>query len=531
MNNSSSIDYFIWGVFPYVALTSFFVVPFIRMIYRPFGLTTRASGIFAGRETLGLAAHLLHWGIFLVFFGHIAGLVGGIRGWGDWVGAFFWMGTIGGIAAITGSIIALVRRIRSPEVRAMSQPDDYIVHLFLIAILGVAIFQAVAHRIWGLSFTAGPWFSSLWRFHPQPELMASASLLTKIHIFLAFAFAAYFPFTKLIHAWTWPVNYMVRPYQVMRTTALKFQNRWEYGLVSDKSYMTYLGVTVVLLLLGVGFLLPAPTIEGANSTVASGTTTDGLVGGALASTSDEPTLIAKSEALEGYPLYVSQCARCHGLSGKGDGPGAKSPTFSTVPRNLTTGYFRYVSTSNGVATDEDLRRVIVNGLNGSGMPAFNQLSEHQVQSLVDVLGFLWKQRPPAGEVIAVPVRPAASAALITEGRKVFGDQCSGCHGAGGRGDGPNADSIKDSFGNPVHPRKLVSEPLKGGSSPAQVYRRIAAGIPGGNGEWLMPPFNALGPENIWALISYLEADVLPAETTVASKAPPVQRTAESKRAR
>ena len=92
MNDTSAINYLIWGVFPYVALTLFFVVPFIRMVYRPFGLTTRASGIFAGRDTLGLAAHLLHWGIFLVFLGHIAGLIGGIRGWGDWVGAFFWMG-------------------------------------------------------------------------------------------------------------------------------------------------------------------------------------------------------------------------------------------------------------------------------------------------------------------------------------------------------------------------------------------------------------------------------------------------------
>ena len=533
MNDTSSINYLIWGVFPYVALTLFFVVPFIRMIYRPFGLTTRASGIFAGRETLGLAAHLLHWGIFLVFFGHIAGLIGGIRGWGDWVGAFFWMGTIGGIAAITGSIIALVRRIRGPEMRAMSQPDDYIVHLFLIAILSVAIYQAVVHRIWGLAFTAGPWFASLWRFHPQPELMASATLLTKIHIFLAFAFAAYFPFTKLIHAWTWPVNYMVRPYQVMRTTALKFRNRWEYGLVSDKSYMTYLGGTVVALLLAAGFLLPGPAIEGGTPNIAGGSNTDGIVGGALASSSEEPApVVARNTALDGYPLYVSQCARCHGLSGHGDGPGAKSPTFSTVPRNLTTGYFRYVSTTNGVATDEDLRRVIVNGLNGSGMPAFNQLSEHQVQSLVDVIGFLWKSRPPAGEVIAVPPRPAASAARITEGRKLYGDQCSGCHGAGGRGDGPNADSIKDSFGNPIHPRKLVSEPLKGGSSPAQIYRRIAAGIPGGDGEWLMPPFAGLGPESLWALVSYLEAEVLPAaERTAEPQSSAVQRTAEAKKGR
>jgi respiratory nitrate reductase gamma subunit len=528
MTDTSSISYFIWGVFPYVALTSFFVVPFIRMIYRPFGLTTRASGIFANRETLGLAAHLLHWGIFLVFFGHIAGLVGGIRGWGEWVGAFFWMGTIGGIAAITGSIIALVRRIRSPEMRAMSQPDDYIVHLFLIAILGVAIFQAVAHRIWGLSFTAGPWFSSLWRFHPQPELMASASLLTKIHIFLAFAFATYFPFTKLIHAWTWPVNYMVRPYQVMRTTALKFQNRWEFGLVSDKSYMTYLGGTVVLLLLGAGFLLPAPTIEGASSAVASGTTTDGIVGGALASTSDEPALLAKSEALEGYPLYVSQCARCHGLSGKGDGMGAKSPTFSTVPRDLTAGYFRFVSTTNGVASDDDLRRVIVNGLDGSGMPSFSSLSDRQIQSLIEVVGYFWKQRPSAGDPIAVPARPVLSMAMVGEGRKLFGEACAVCHGAGGRGDGERAEGITDSFGHPVRPRNLVSDPIRGGSSPAQLYRRIAAGIPGGKDQWLMPQFRDLGPNKIWALVSYLEAEILPSQRAAVLKTQPTQKTAESK---
>jgi len=390
MNAMSSLNYLIWGVFPYVALTLFFVIPFLRMVYRPFGLTTRPSGIFLGRDFLGLAAHLLHWGIFLVFFGHLAGLVGGILGWGGWVAVFFWLGTIGGIAAIAGSVLALVRRAVVPEMRAMSQPDDYIVHLFLIAILGVAIYQAVVQRIWGVSFTAGPWFASLWRFQPQPELMDSASLLTKIHIFLAFAFGAYFPFTKLVHAWTLPVNYLVRPYQVMRTTARKFQNRWEFGLVSDKSYMTYLSVSVIALLLGIAFLLPGPAIKGF---------VQNALAGSSASSSEEAAAQNPRMVLEGYPLYVNQCARCHGLTGEGDGPGAKSWTFSTVPRNLTAGHYRFVSTANGVATNDDLRRVITNGLNGSGMPAFNSLSERQVESLVSVVGFLWKDRPDKAEPI------------------------------------------------------------------------------------------------------------------------------------
>lgn len=496
MTPTWSLEYVAWGAFPYVALTLFFVVPFLRMIYRPFGLTTRASGIFLGRDVLGPASHLLHWGIFLVFFGHVAGLVGGIMGWGSWVAAFFWMGTLGGLAAIAGSAVALTRRLMVPEMRAMSQPDDYIVHLFIIAILGVAIYQGLAHRIWGVSFTVAPWFASLWRFQPRPELMASASTLTKIHVFLAFAFAAYFPFTKLMHAWTLPVNYFVRPYQVMRTVARKFSNRWEYSLVSDKSYMTYTALGVIGLLVAIAFLLPGPRIEGPVETAVAA-----LNGGA------SPHV--EQAVLDGYPLYVSQCARCHGLTGKGDGPGANSPTFSTVPRDFTTGHYRFVSTADGVATDEDLRRVIVNGLNGSGMPAFGHLDERQVQSLVAVLGFLWKDRPASADPIVVPPRPDATPAMVAEGKGLFADNCSSCHGARGRGDGEAAKTIEDALGHEVRPSNLASGAIKGGAGSAQLYQRIAAGIPGGDGQYLMPPFADLGPEQIWALVTYLEAELLP----------------------
>ena len=501
MNDLLSSSYLIWGVFPYVALTLFFVVPFIRMVYRPFGLTTRASGIFLGRDVLGLAAHLLHWGIFLVFFGHLAGLIGGILGWGSWVGAFFWMATLGGLAAITGSIIALVRRSMVPEMRAMSQPDDYIVHLFLIAILGIAIFQALVHKIWGVSFTAAPWFASLWRFSPQPELMASAPLLTKLHVLLAFAFAAYFPFTKLIHAWTLPVNYLVRPYQVLRTAAKKFQNGWVMGCwefkgVTDKSYMTFLTIGVVAVLGLIGLALPGPSL-------------DGLVQEAQARTTDSESAAPGRAVLDGYPLYVSQCARCHGLEGHGDGPGAKSPTFSAVPRDLTAGHFQFISTDNGVASDDDLRHVIVNGLHGSGMPGFGRLSEHQIASLIETVGFLWEARPAPGKVIAIPPRPAVTADALARGKQDYASLCSVCHGDRGAGDGVLTKLRTDAAGHVIPPRNLRTEPLKGGDSPTQLYYRIAAGMPRAKNEWLMPHYANLGPERIWGLIAYLEHEILP----------------------
>ena len=217
----------LWVGLPYLAITLFFVVPFIRMIYRPFGITTRASSMF-NRGVLGTASLLLHWGIILLFIGQLIGFLGGLSGSAIAVDIFFYVGLVGGVMAIAGSVMALIRRFYVPEVRALSQIDDYIVHFFLILIIGVGLYQVVIDQIWGAAFAGSAYFVSLFRFNPEPELMAGAGFLTQIHVLAGFVFAAYFPFTKLIHVWTYPINFVVRPYQSMRTVANKFNRRWEF---------------------------------------------------------------------------------------------------------------------------------------------------------------------------------------------------------------------------------------------------------------------------------------------------------------
>lgn len=346
---------FLWGVYPYVCATLFFVIPVIRMATRPFSWSTRASGMF-GRETLGLASLLLHWGILLVLLGHVAGLFGGVLGSEASIQFFFWSALIGGFGVLLGSLIALYRRVAVPEVRATSQADDYVVHLFLIPIVTLALYQVLAHRIFGITYNASSWFASLWRLSPQPELMASASFLTQLHVFLALTFFAYFPFTKLVHVWTYPINYFVRPYQSMRTVRYRFQRKWEFALRSDKSWLVYgLGGVALMFALAGGLLGRAS------------------VAGAVGPGAGEATL--SDGRLMGQALYVSQCARCHGISGRGDGAGARSRTFGAPPRDLTAGQYRFISTTNGVASDEDLERTIRRGLPSSGMPAFPQLTD------------------------------------------------------------------------------------------------------------------------------------------------------------
>jgi nitrate reductase gamma subunit len=237
----------LWGVYPYVAFTLFFTVPFIRMVFRPYTITTRASGMF-GRRLQGVAMHLFHWGILLVFLGHVAGFVGGSLGFDFWVDpVFYWSALIGGLMTLAGSVIALARRIFIPEVRAMSsQLDDYLVHVFIIAILVIALYQVIFQEVFGISYAVAPWFASIWAFSPDPEMMAGAGPITQVHVFLALTLFAYFPFTKLAHFWTLPVNYLVRPYQIMRTNRLHSVKRWEFALRSDKSYLTYLASIILI---------------------------------------------------------------------------------------------------------------------------------------------------------------------------------------------------------------------------------------------------------------------------------------------
>ena len=63
--------------------------------------------------------------------------------------------------------------------------------------------------------TVGPWFRSLW-FDPQPSLMANAPFLYQLHAALPWLLYAIWPFSRLVHAWSYPLQYLGRPYILYR---------------------------------------------------------------------------------------------------------------------------------------------------------------------------------------------------------------------------------------------------------------------------------------------------------------------------
>jgi nitrate reductase gamma subunit len=210
------MDKFFFTIWPYVALTLFIVVPIVRHRFGGFRWTTRASGFFE-RPAMGLAAMSIHWGIFILLVGHTLGLIGGLATKASWVDAFHWIGVAGGVLAFYGFTLALVRRIVVPEMRAISQVDDYLVPAMLMAISFTGLYPVLADKSFGLSYTVGPWVGDIFTLSPTVGAMAGLATISKVHIILAFTFFAYFPFTKMVHMWTVPLGYLLRPYQTMRT--------------------------------------------------------------------------------------------------------------------------------------------------------------------------------------------------------------------------------------------------------------------------------------------------------------------------
>lgn len=207
-----------------------------------------------------------------------------------------------------------------------------------------------------------------------------------------------------------------------------------------------------------------------------------------------------TETAPGIRLYKDKCSHCHGESGTGNGRAARH--LFPLPRNFAGQRFRYVSASNGLATDNDLIKVIRSGLPGSSMPAFPDLSESELESLLPVLRdfhrrgveaslkTLTNSKEELDDLVDVRTRPAKeldipdvpsdSDAAIRQGEQLFQSTgCRQCHTQPNSAEyASNRKRLFDESGQPILARDFSIDPIKGGKSLDEIYRRLSLGIPG-----------------------------------------------------
>lgn len=223
-------------------------------------------------------------------------------------------------------------------------------------------------------------------------------------------------------------------------------------------------------------------------------------------------------------LYANHCAACHGTAGKGDGPSAF--LLYPKPRDFTSGVFRFKSTPEmQYPTDEDLIRIVSNGIPRTAMPGFRDvLTPEEIASLSQYV--LSLAPPRSGEAatrspIPLSQQPEFTPALVDQGRRIYAAMgCALCHGETGKGDGGSSWSLKDDAGWPLPPADFTTGVYKAGSTASDLYRTIMVGVPGTP----MPSFRSAmaagikvegvdpGVDMAWALTAYLQS--LTADPTV-----------------
>lgn len=219
-------DLLLWVAVPYVCLAVFVAGHVWRYRHDQFGWTSRTTQLLEHRW-LRWGSPLFHLGAFLVIAGHVVGLAVPAA----WTGAIgitehayhttaVWAGSAAGLAMVAGLGMLCARRVLSRRIRRGTDRGDKLLFPLLSATVLLGIAATAAHNVFGAGYdyreTVSVWFRGVFVLRPRPAAIADAPLLFRAHALTACLLFAVWPFTRLVHVWSAPVGYLVRPYLVYR---------------------------------------------------------------------------------------------------------------------------------------------------------------------------------------------------------------------------------------------------------------------------------------------------------------------------
>ncbi|GAV25097.1 putative iron-sulfur-binding reductase [Carboxydothermus islandicus] len=138
---------------------------------------------------------------------------------------FSFLADVGGVAAIIGVLMAIIRRYLLKPDRLDNKPDDLISLLLILIILVTGyivegIRMAVAGDNWAAYSPFGNLVAQLFAGANEGTLRLWHVILWWGHMLLAFGFIAYIPYSKLIHIFTAPINQALADPQSAKTFPL-----------------------------------------------------------------------------------------------------------------------------------------------------------------------------------------------------------------------------------------------------------------------------------------------------------------------
>jgi len=208
-------------IFPYVALFTATIVTLYRSIYRPFSISSLSSQLLE-RRWLFWGSIPFHWGITIILTGHLIAIFipQSILLWNAHPLRLYLLELSGiglGLWATVGILVLLWRRLTHPRVQAVSTPMDYVVIALILVSLVTGVITASYYR-WGSYWFTGiftPYIMGILTFRPNAAPLAPLPFTIKLHVFNFFLLTMAFAFSRLVHIITWPLGYLLRPWQIV----------------------------------------------------------------------------------------------------------------------------------------------------------------------------------------------------------------------------------------------------------------------------------------------------------------------------
>jgi nitrate reductase gamma subunit len=213
------LNNFLFIALPYVALAIFLVGTIYRYKTNGFKYSSLSSQFLEGGG-IYIFAVLFHWGILVVFLGHLTVFLfpGATLAWhssavrliADEIVIFTF-----GLSVLIGLSALFIRRISHPRILAVTSRMDIVIELLLLTQIVLGLWVALGYR-WGYYWFASdmsPYLWSIVSFNPQIEAVSAMPLVIKTHIVGAFVILGMIPFTRLVHFLVAPFHYIWRPYQ------------------------------------------------------------------------------------------------------------------------------------------------------------------------------------------------------------------------------------------------------------------------------------------------------------------------------
>ena len=219
------LNRFFFDIYPYLAGSIFLLGSWLRYDYGQYSWRAGSSQMLS-KQGMRLASNLFHIGIIGIIFGHMVGLL--TPHWlyhpflSDAAKQMLAMvaGGIFGVMTLAGAALLLKRRLTHTRVRATSSRADILILSLLALQAGLGVLSipfSAQHPDGEEMIKLVNWVQAIATFRGgASHYLEGVAMIYRIHLVLGMTLFLLFPFCRLVHIWSAPVEYLTRRYQLVR---------------------------------------------------------------------------------------------------------------------------------------------------------------------------------------------------------------------------------------------------------------------------------------------------------------------------